>query len=194
MENNGAGTIKNLNDFDFSIPVRTRLQSGGHQFVSDGFATIGAKGRKRKTSNYSINLSGFVKRKNYIPETVAIGKHKDNPKDVLMVFDNPKIETNGKVNAYKPSNGGTPIYVVGSRNFAMRLFELLGVAVPDQPDQTKKIRFNLKEIQGQPRVYSIDPLNVTKWDDISEAKTTPFKKAIQDQDTKVEHEVHRSEY
>lgn len=162
------GTYRNFNDYDFEVPQMVRRFTA--RSSSDGYCTCGMKGRTRKTSTKALSFTGFASRMKRTFDWVAMGKSKKNPKDVILVFDNPDLPGAAKIYNYKNKTSQ-----VGTMSHVVRFFDMLGVKISGEPDSSVSIRFDLKET-AQPGVYEVQPLEVVRVDSNGKRLTQVVKK------------------
>jgi hypothetical protein len=158
----------NLSDFNFDIPQKVRRGGGrSNAHASDGYLTIGIKGRTRKVNNFTFSLSNFVNKNNYVGlERVSIGQHIKS-KDVILAFNAATVNA-VPINRFKGKGNAQESWMINNANFCLRVFELLGIDAPEKPDTSMTLDFNLDAVKD---VYVLVPVSITTYDAAGQAKT-----------------------
>jgi hypothetical protein len=151
----------NLSDFDFSQPYIARSYKG-RDAIADMCVTVGVKGKTRKANNNNILLTGFFKRTGADFKTMIIGTNKFSKKvNVIVAFDVKQPNVNPANIGHSVKSG---VYFLSSKGMVRKLYEAFGVNIPDVPGTATRFYFNLEEVEGMPKVYSVNPVMLERID------------------------------
>lgn len=161
----------NLSDYDFGQPYVARSSKGGT--TCDMIASIGVKGKNRKYNNHNLLITTFFKRTNANFQTIAIGTNKFLKRaNIIAAFDK-----NGLQSAPIHNNKGAGVVYVCKKGLILKLFNDLGIQIPEVSGTSTKLHLNLEEVEGQVGVYSIIPVKVERVDAYGEVKHIDLQKS-----------------
>lgn len=170
------GTPGTLGDYDFAVKSTTRSVSQ-RKVISDGYVTIGRKGKTRKTNNFTLCFNGLVQRLGIKFDTVAVGKSTSKKHDSIVVFDNDQIPHH-KVSHYMNKDKTSKMAIVNGSGYVKKVFDILEIDEPELPDSQVKVFFNLHEVKGKPFVFTIEPVKIIKLDGQGKESVKEIKRPL----------------